>query len=306
MEGDGGVECDELAELGHVDAIAIRIADLRGGGADDDLRRLGAGEDFQDGFLEGRAADDGVVEDDEVVAGFHGTVGDVVDVGDELVAAFLLGDEGAHLDVLVGDFLAARPIPQDEFIDLFRSQRAGSDAIQDLHPHLLAAVEAEAVHHAVVGGFCGVRDEGEDSLVEGIADGGDDLIHESGTHRLALAIDLRVVATREVDLLKRAGRVFLRGVELGIGNGAIRLDDDDGARIERLDIAGLGFENGHQRHTLGGEGDDVLGDEHVAGADAARVAHDKHVAIADSAADCVSAVPRFRRLRDDIRDVEGG
>ena len=42
------VEGDEFAEFRHVDAVTIRVADLRRGGTNDDFRRFGAGEDFED------------------------------------------------------------------------------------------------------------------------------------------------------------------------------------------------------------------------------------------------------------------
>lgn len=45
-KGDGGFEGDEFAEFCHVDSVAIGVANLGGGGGDDDFRRIGAGEDL--------------------------------------------------------------------------------------------------------------------------------------------------------------------------------------------------------------------------------------------------------------------
>ena len=123
-----GLEGNELAHFRHVDAVAIGVTDLRSGGADDDLFRIGAGEDFENRFFQRGAAHNGVIDDDEVVVLLHHAVGDIVDVGNELLATFFLGDEGAHLDVLVGNLFATGPVFQDEGIDLLGSERAISKA----------------------------------------------------------------------------------------------------------------------------------------------------------------------------------
>ena len=259
VQRDGGGEGDELAELRHVDAVTIRITDLRRGGADDDLRRLGAGEDFENRLLERGAADDRVVQCDEEIPRFHDAVGDVVNVGNHLVAAFFLRDEGPHLDVLVRDFLAPRPVAEDQIIDQLGREGPITRSLEDFRAHFLAAVEAEAVHQPVIRRFCGVRNEGEDRLVKRAADGLDDLRYERGTHRLPLAINLRVVASGEIDLLKRARRVAPRRREGRVGYRAVRLDGDHRSGIDCFHLAGVCFEHGHQRHPLGREGDDLVG-----------------------------------------------
>ena len=111
---DGGAEGDELAEAGHVDAVIIWVTDLRRGGDDDDAARVEAVEDADDAAAEGGAAHDAVVYDDEVVyMGADASVGDVVDVRGEVVAAVALGDEGAELDVFQDDLLAPYALGED-------------------------------------------------------------------------------------------------------------------------------------------------------------------------------------------------
>ena len=79
---DGGPEGDEVAQSRHVDSVAVRIADLRGRRADDDLARLEPVEYPDDALPQRRAPHDRIVEDHQIVfPGTYRAVGDVVDVG---------------------------------------------------------------------------------------------------------------------------------------------------------------------------------------------------------------------------------
>ena len=113
-EADGRLEGDKIPQTRHVNAIAIGVTDLRCAGCDHNAFGVEAIEDAEDGSLERGAADDAVVDDHQVVlAGVDGAVGDVVDVGYEVVAVGIFGDEGPQLRVFYGDLLDACAFVQD-------------------------------------------------------------------------------------------------------------------------------------------------------------------------------------------------
>ena len=111
------LESHELAELRHINAVAIRITNLWRRRHDHDLPRVEPREDTQNRFTQRRPAHDGIVHADQIIAGFHGAVSDVVDVARELVAHAFLADKRADLDILAHDFFPARPVAQNEVVE---------------------------------------------------------------------------------------------------------------------------------------------------------------------------------------------
>lgn len=62
-QGDCRLEGDEVPQFGHVNAVAVRIPDLRSGGGGGSFPRIGAAQDAEDGPSQRGAADDGVVNE---------------------------------------------------------------------------------------------------------------------------------------------------------------------------------------------------------------------------------------------------
>ena len=307
QQRNGGLEGDEFAQLGHVDAIAVRIADLRRGGAHDDALRIRAREDAQQAFLQRGAADDGVIDDDEIVLRSDDTVRDVVAAGDERVTPGLLRDEGAHLDVLQRDFLRAGPVSQHEIVELFLVLRVKVAVLEHFEQRFLHGVAprfAQAVQKAEVGRLRRVRDETEHRVLEIVVDRLHHLRHELFAKRLALFVDGGVVAAAEVDALKRAGHERTHRRELLQARTAIRLDHHDVGRGQFVDFRLIHAKDRHQGHALAGDDEDLVVLVVVARADAAGVAHHKEVSIANHADDGIAAVPVFRGGFDDLRHIE--
>ena len=280
-EGDRGLEREELAHLRHVDAIAIRVPDLRRGRGDDNLARVRTGEDAQDGLTQGGAADDGVVDADQGVALGDCAVGDVVDVRGHLHAALFLRDEGAQLDVLVGHLLPARPVGEDESVEQGLIELARGLRREDVALDRGAPAAPQLLHQAVPGNLGRVGDVGEDRALEVAADFLDDAVGEGRAQRLALGVDVRVVAAGEVDALERAMLLRAGGQDGLDGDAAVGLDHEGAAG---LDLAHLGLvraDDGHERGALGGDRDGLFGAHPPAGADAVGVAEHEAIAIAD-------------------------
>ena len=152
---DHGLEGDEVPQLRHVDSVAIGVADLRGGGGDEDARGFQAGEHLDDGSLQSRSADDGVVQTDECFPFPDRTVADVVHMGDHFPPALFLADECPQLDVLVCDFLRPGPVRHDQVVQALLVERAFPHSLENGLLHLVAAVSAQSLHKPVVGNLGG-------------------------------------------------------------------------------------------------------------------------------------------------------
>ena len=301
---DRRLEDNEFAELGHVDAIAVGIADLRSSRGDDDLLRIQPREDLDDRVLQGGSADDRIVDHDEILAFADLPVGDIVDVRDHLVASLFLGDKGAQLDVLVRDLFATRPALEDELVKSGLVEFARSGGSEDFILHLVSPQHAQAVHQTVVGDLGSVRDEAENGLVEIGIDPGDDLRHEVGPQSHPFAVDVGIVAPREIDALEGAGTRFTR---FGVGR-----DFETAAMFHHRDVGtgqlthfvDLGIENRHEGDALAREGDHFVVLVIKAGANPVRIPQHEAVPVADDAGDGVAAVPDLRALADDADEVD--
>ena len=98
---DGRTEHAELFQSCHINAVIIRIADLRGTGYDNNLLRMQTVEDAQDALLQGCTSHDTVVDDDEIIhIRLDASVGYIVNMARQVVTTVALGDEGTELDIL--------------------------------------------------------------------------------------------------------------------------------------------------------------------------------------------------------------
>ena len=298
------MEGEELPHLGHIDAVAIWVADLRRRRSNHDTLRIRAGEDAENRLAERRAPDDGVVNADERVAFADSAVGDIVDVRSHLHPVLLLGDERAQLDVLVGDLFAPRPTAEYEAVDGGIVELALGQGFAELVADLGAAAHPQFFHQPVPGYFGRVRDVGEDRLIMVVADEANHLVGEGGAEGFPFGVDVRVVTAREIDALKGAMPPFAWWVDGLHRMAPVGLHDERGAGRELLDF-GLGrADDGHECDALRGDGDQVVRADEPAGADAVRVADDEGVAVADEAGDGVATVPVLGRLAENIADVE--
>ena len=100
VERDGSTESNELVHVRHVNAVVVGVSDLRRGTDDHNAFGMQAVEDADDALSQSGAANNAVVNHDEVVhAGTDAAVGDIIDVCRQIVTRISLGDEGAHFDV---------------------------------------------------------------------------------------------------------------------------------------------------------------------------------------------------------------
>ena len=111
---DCRTEHAELFQSCHIDAVIIRIADLRGTGYDNNLLRMQTVEDAQDALLQGSTAHNTVVDDDEIIhIRLDASVGYIIHVARQVVAAVALGDEGTELDILPCYLLRADEVAEN-------------------------------------------------------------------------------------------------------------------------------------------------------------------------------------------------
>ena len=111
---DGRTEHAELFQSCHIDAVIIRIADLRGTGYDYNLLRMQTVEDAEDTLLQGSTAHNTVVDDNEIIhIRLDASVGYIIHVARQVVAAVALGDEGTELDILPCNLLRTDEIAEN-------------------------------------------------------------------------------------------------------------------------------------------------------------------------------------------------
>ena len=111
---DCRTEHAELFQSCHIDAVIIRITDLRGTGYDYNLLRMQTVEDAEDALLQGCTAHDTVVDDDEIIhIRLDASVGYIIHVARQVIAAVALGDEGTELDILPCYLLRADEVTEN-------------------------------------------------------------------------------------------------------------------------------------------------------------------------------------------------
>ena len=111
---DSSTEHAELFQSCHIDAVIIRITDLRGTGYDYNLLRMQTVEDAEDALLQGCTAHDTVVDDNEIIhIRLDASVGYIIHVARQVVAAVALGDEGTELDILLCNLLRTDEIAEN-------------------------------------------------------------------------------------------------------------------------------------------------------------------------------------------------
>ena len=222
----------------------------------------------------------------------------------EFIAPFFLPDEGADLHILAHHLLGARPVAEDEIVEVRLVQRPLSGRVEDGGLYLVAPAQPQRLHQAVIGDLRGVGDEPDDRVLQVAVDGGEHLVGQPGPERLALPVDVKVVAPGKIDALKGTGRARQGLREGGGGHRAALLDHDDMAGRHLADRRRLEVEHGHERSALRGNRDHLVILEIITRSDARGIAHDKRVAVADETSQRVAAVQARGGAGDDAGDVE--
>ena len=172
----------------------------------------------------------------------------------------------------------------------FVGVRIGAEA-EDALDLAFADVLFHAPDKAIEGGLRRVGDEAEHRGIDVVLDGFEDPGHEGFAEGHALAVDVRVVATGEVDPLEAARGAVSGDAHFFDLDGAVALHDEPLAGLQFLDLGRGGIEGRLDDGAFRG------GDHHLvvlvpeAGADAVGVAGDEGVPGADDAPHDVTAVP---------------
>ena len=136
-ERNGGPEGHKSAELAHVDAVAVGVADLGGARHEENSGRFQSVQNGHDGFPQGGATNDGVIEHDERGSRGDQITGDVVHVQHQVAAGGIAGDEGAHALVFVGQTFHADG-GLHEGVQLFAFGFTAADVVPELIGVLLS------------------------------------------------------------------------------------------------------------------------------------------------------------------------
>ena len=98
---DSSTEHAELFQSCHIDAVVIRISDLRGTGNHYNLLRMQTVEDAENTLLQGSTTHDTIIDNDKIIhIRLDASVGYIIHVARQVVTAVALGDEGTEFDIL--------------------------------------------------------------------------------------------------------------------------------------------------------------------------------------------------------------
>ena len=210
-------------------------------------------EDLEDALFQGSASHYRVVDDDEIVlVGTYRTVGDVIDMGCQIVTFGIVGNEGAQFDVFPNHFFDAHVSMQFP----------------------------ESVGHAVECHLGGVGDIGKDGMINVSVDGLEDGRCQLFTQTFAFLIDVAVGAATEVDTFEGTCRELPGGHNLFEPALSVSADDKCLAGLEFVDVVGMKIKGRLQYRSLAGESDDFVIAIVKRRTDAPGVAHGKHLAAA--------------------------
>ena len=151
------LEGNKLAQMAHIDAIIIRITDLRRTTYDDNFLGVQTVEDADDALAQRSAAHNGIVDNYKIVlVGAQTAVGDVIYVRREVVARIVFGDESAEFDVLDGNFFAADITVANLRQLLPRRLAVKGENLVNLH---LVVVLLQALQHSIIRHLGGIGNE---------------------------------------------------------------------------------------------------------------------------------------------------
>ena len=224
-------------------------------------------------------------------------------MGGEVVALVSFGDEGAELDVLDGDFLAADVVVEDGAQFLTGGTVLLGES-EELFHLLLIELLLETVEHTIERHFCRVGHIAEHGVLKIAFDGFVDLWGELFAQCLAFAVDVAVAASTEVDAFEGAGMVALRGKNLGEGDIAILVDGECLSGQEFVNAIGGHIECGLNDRTLGCHHQHLFVTIPESGTDAPGVSHGEHLAAAREAAQHIAAIEKGSGSAQDVGDVD--
>ena len=288
------LERHQFSQRGHVDSVAVRVADGWRGGRHDDALRAESVEHRQNCVFHRVAAHDGVVQDDKrVLSRPQQAVRDVVDVLVELIPRMRVGDEGAEFRVLDGDLPEARNdiLALDSVSRTVRTLRGRS-----LPPK-------QFLQQSVEGDLRGVRNVGEKHIGEVGIGSLQDLRQKRGAEGLAFAVDGGVVGAREVDSFKGAWTRRGRGEDALEGDITGGRNQQRHARRQLPDGLRRHIERRLDRGPLACDGHRARAFEEPPRPNPAGVAHGERPAVARHAAEREGAVESWK---DRAKGAEDG
>ena len=258
-------------------------------------------QDADDALSQGRAAHDTVVDHHQVIhERLNAAIGNVIDVGGQVVTAVALGDEGTQLDVFDRHFLAAHPHGEDLLQLLFLQEVT---PVGD--PLLLQFVQVvvQPLLHSEVGHLGGVGDKREDRMVNVMINGTKDRLHQVLTHPFPFLIYIHIAAAREVDPLKRTGAIGLRGHDLLRAPLAQLVDKDRLAPIQLMDVFHMHVHDGLDHGALRRQHDDFIVGIIKGGTNAPWIAHAERLAATGDATNHEASIPSRHATAQDVRQI---
>ena len=166
---DGRFKSNEFTHLCHVDAVIIGIAYLRGRRNNHNLLGAQTVENTDNTLFQSGSAHNGVVDNDKIVHTRHQTsIGDIIHMRSQVIAAVSFCNKRAQFDVLDG-YLFATDTAGKNLFQLFQTGAMSQGS--DLLHFLFIQIIIQSLQHAVERNFRCIRNKGKHSMVKVFIDG---------------------------------------------------------------------------------------------------------------------------------------
>ena len=201
-------------------------------------------------------------------------------MGHKVIARAVFSDEGAKFGVLDGNLVHPRPLVQNR-LD-FSVVGVGTESFD---PGNLARVEVlfQPLDEAVERRFRRVRDEAGDRVVQIVFHRFEHARDNGAAEGLPFAVDVGVVAAREVDALEAARLAFAGGTDFFEVGLPVALNDQGRTGVDFSNLVGGHVERGLDDGALGGGHHHFVVLVPEGRADAVGVAHHKGIAVSGHA-----------------------
>ena len=222
-------------------------------------------------------------------------------MGDQIVAAAVLGNEGTQFGIFYRYLFNAGPHFQDALQGLRVELPAQGEY---LLPFFLVEVILGFAQHAEKGSLRGVGDIGENGLLQVVVYRFKYLRKQKAPQFLSFPVDFLIIPPRKVDPFEGACLALARFLNLFEENRSVLLDDDGLAGGQLLHRVKGSIENGLDGRPLRGHHHHFLILVVIGRPDAVRVAEHESIPVPQKTGHGISAIPVFRRFPKDFCQVQ--
>ena len=301
---DSRLERNKIAQLGHIDAVTVRITDLRRGRHDDDFFRSQTIQNPQDALPQGRTPYNRIVDSHQRIRIRPNLpVCDIIDMAYQIVPLVVAGNESPHLGILDHDLL--HPGPERQYLPEFFPIRLMVQS-RNLLGFLLLGIGVNRIPHPGISHLGRIGNRSEHAVLQIVIYRLQNGRHQQSSQLLALLVNLGIGSPGEIDMLERTRRLLFNRFQTRryFYLPAITRKDDMTRRQFRH-LFKRHVEHRLDYRTFRSHYQDLVIAIIISRTDAVTVADHKRIPVAHHAAEHETAVPILGNLLDNRLQIQG-